>query len=535
MVMPPPDMGGMPPPDMGGMPPPPEGMPPGGIGGLPAGGPPPGPPPGMPPMQMANGGFVQYFRDGSDEEGVTQVDESSSGFANLPIELKQQAKDEVVSFLTRRPSDIPALKSLAEQRAKDYAEILGSDRKSTQAQMLLELGQRAFGYAANVDDQGRPLRGGQLARLAGAVRTLPTALGKYTTELEKEDRALKLAGIQAAEKEREAIRDANAKLIESQRKTFTEIAKKSGGADSLFGKGAWEWKIVNTPGLLAKYASGETDDEETNLVDSAITKLSQPRIETRIDPDTNLPYQVSVPPPVPGFVTQARDARRSGGVPAAAAPAAAAPSVGGAAAAQPSAPTAQLGSGLLPPSLRGPRPTVEAPGTPGALPERTLWSESARITGPGAVTAGAVSRIPGLGAPFPEVTQAQSLARQEVENLVEAFLKSGRAPVAEQERLRALYSVGPQFFDDPAAYRDRLIAIDEEIAKEINLSKAQAFDETLDSTVRKNAREFLSSAEKFRSSLGVPIRIYTQEDAAKLPPGTQYLWQGKFPAVRGGK
>jgi hypothetical protein len=151
------------------------------------------------------------------------------------------------------------------------------------------------------------------------------------------------------------------------------------------------------------------------------------------------------------------------------------------------------------------------------------------------VTAGAVSRIPGLGAPFPEVTQAQSLARQEVENLVEAFLKSGRAPVAEQERLRALYSVGPQFFDDPAAYRDRLIAIDEEIAKEINLSKAQAFDETLDSTVRKNAREFLSSAEKFRSSLGVPIRIYTQEDAAKLPPGTQYLWQGKFPAVRGGK
>ena len=535
MGMPPPDMGGMPPPDMGGMPPPPEGMPPGGIGGLPAGGPPPGPPPGMPPMQMANGGFVQYFRDGSDEEGVTQADESSSGFANLPIELKQQAKDEVVSFLTRRPSDIPALKSLAEQRAKDYAEILGSDRKSTQAQMLLELGQRAFGYAANVDDQGRPLRGGQLARLAGAVRTLPTALGKYTTELEKEDRALKLAGIQAAEKEREAIRDANAKLIESQRKTFTEIAKKSGGADSLFGKGAWEWKIVNTPGLLAKYATGKTDDEETNLVDSAITKLSQPRIETRIDPDTNLPYQVSVPPPVPGFVTQARDARRSGGVPAAAAPAAAAPSVGGAAAAQPSAPTAQLGSGLLPPSLRGPRPTVEAPGTPGALPERTLWSESARITGPGAVTAGAVSRIPGLGAPFPEVTQAQSLARQEVENLVEAFLKSGRAPVAEQERLRALYSVGPQFFDDPAAYRDRLIAIDEEIAKEINLSKAQAFDETLDSTVRKNAREFLSSAEKFRSSLGVPIRIYTQEDAAKLPPGTQYLWQGKFPAVRGGK
>jgi hypothetical protein len=118
---------------------------------------------------------------------------------------------------------------------------------------------------------------------------------------------------------------------------------------------------------------------------------------------------------------------------------------------------------------------------------------------------------------------------------VEAFLKSGRAPVAEQERLRALYSVRPKFFDDPAAYRDRLVAIDEEIAKEINLARSQAFDDKLSPTIRQNAREFLSSAEKFRSSLGVPIRVYTKEDAAKLPPGTEYLWQGRIPAVRGGK
>lgn len=531
---------------------PPTPVPPGGIGDMAPGmmppGPPPGPPPGMPPLQMARGGIVQRFSEGSDEEGVTQADESSSSFADLPVELRQKAKDEVVSFLTKQTLNVPALRSLAEQRAREYADILGSDRRSTQAQMLLELGQRAFGYAANVDEQGRPLRGSPLARLAGAVRTLPTAIGKYTADIEKEDRALKLAGIQAAEKEREAIREANSKLIESQRRTFTEIVKKSGGTDSLFGKGAWEWKIVNTPGLLARYAAGETDDEQTNLVDSAIAKLSQPRIETRVDPDTNLPYPVSVPAVLPGFVTQARDARRSG-ITRAAAPAA--PSAKGTAVApaavgsgiRPTAPSgegllpgvATTGGGTLPPSMRGPRPTVEAAGTPGALPGRTLWSESARITGPGAVTKGAISRIPGLGGTYPEVTQAQNLARQEVENLVEAFLKSGRAPVAEQERLRALYSVGPQFFDDPAAYRDRLIAIDEEIAKEINLAKGQAFNDQLDSTTRKNAREFLSSAEKFRSSLGVPIRIYTQEDAAKLPAGTEYLWQGRFPAVRGGK
>jgi hypothetical protein len=295
---------------------------------------------------------------------------------------------------------------------------------------------------------------------------------------------------------------------------------------------------------LARYAAGETDDEQTNLVDSAIAKLSQPRVETRTDPVNNMPYTVNVPPTLPSFVTQARDARQGLAAPVtpkAAGRTEAAPAAAGSGI-QPAAPsgtgilpgTPTAGGGVLPPSMRGPQPTVEAPGTPGALPGRTLWSESARITGPGAVAAGAVSRIPGLGAPFPEVTQAQNLARQEVENLIEAFLKSGRAPVAEQERLRSLYSVGPQFWDDPAAYRDRLIAIDEEIGKEINLAKGQAFNPELPVETVKNARSFLSTAEKFRSTLGVPVRVYTKEDAARLPPGTQYLWQGRIPAVRGG-
>jgi hypothetical protein len=568
MGMPPPEMGmppGMPPEGMMPPGPPPGGMPPPGMmpppGAMPPG-PPPGPPPGMPPLQMARGGIVQRFSEGStraavtpaedaaDEEGVTPYEESSSGFADLPMELRQRARDEVVSFLTRQPVAVPALRPLAKARAKEYADILGSNKEATQAQLLLELGQRAFGYAANVDEQGRPLKGSQFARLAGAVRTLPGTVAKYAGEIQKEDRALKLAGIQAAEKEREAVRDANTKLIENQRKSFTEIVKKSGGTDSLFGKGAWEWKVVNTPNLLARYAAGETDDEQTNLVDSAITKLSQPRVETRVDPVNNQPYTVNIPPALPSFVTQARDVRKGLAAPVApraagraeTAPAAEAATAAAGSGIQPAAPSGTgilpgsptASGGLLPPSMRGPRPTVEAPGTPGALPGRTLWSESARITGPGAVAAGAVSRVPGLGAPFPEVTQAQNLARQEVENLIEAFLKSGRAPVAEQERLRALYSVGPQFWDDPAAYRDRLIAIDEEIGKEINLAKRQAFDPDLPVETVRNARSFLSTAEKFRGTLGVPIRVYTKEDAAKLPPGTQYLWQGKIPAVRGG-
>jgi hypothetical protein len=174
-------------------------------------------------------------------------------------------------------------------------------------------------------------------------------------------------------------------------------------------------------------------------------------------------------------------------------------------------------------------------GQAGALPQRGgIWGMSGKITGPAAVTAEVISGIPGLGAPFPEVTQAQNLAKQEVENLIEAFIKSDRAATTEQERLRKLYDIGPKFFDDPAALRDRLIAIDEEIAKEIDLAARQAYNTELPPDTRSKARSFLSAAEKFRTSLGVPVRIYTEEDAKQLPIGTQYLWQGRIPAIRRG-
>jgi hypothetical protein len=158
---------------------------------------------------------------------------------------------------------------------------------------------------------------------------------------------------------------------------------------------------------------------------------------------------------------------------------------------------------------------------------------SKNITGPGAAGAAAISSIPLLGGSFPEVTQARNLAQQEVENLVEAFIKSKGAGIKEQERLRSVYSVGPRVIDDPAAYRDRLIAIDEELGRDINLAKKMAFDESLSSEDRQAARRTLTLGEKLRANLGVPIRIYTVEERNKLDPGTPYLWEGKFPSIRG--
>ena len=545
------------PPGMGAAPPMPPGapaLPPGGIAGLGAGAPPM--PPGQPPLQMAKGGIVQRFSDGSDEEGVT-----APGQATYPPELVERAREEITKYLASQPLTVPSLESQVRLREPIYKQLLGTaDRGVVQGQMLFDVAQAGLNLAAGVDAEGKPLRGAQspVSRFAAAFSKVPGQIGARAAELQKDERALRLAAIQAGEKDISTIREQNTKLIESQRKLFSDILKSSN--TSMFGKGDWHWNVVNRPGLLANWAAGKTSEAQDTLIDSAINRFEErarPRREQRTDPDTSLPYSVEVPgSPMPPFVQQAIDARKNllGATGAVVAPPGgrgAAPAAGGApapaAAATPTAaPEARTVRPETTPSMAG-QPGAALPAAPGggpgtgatqagALPSRSLWGTSSLITGPVSRTLGAVSGVPGLGDPFPLITQAQNLASQEVENLVEAFLKSGRAPVAEQERLRNLYSVGPKFWDDPAAYRSRLISIDEEIGREMNKASNEAYNDQLASKDRQNARQFLQAAEKFRSSLGVPVRIYTAEDPVykTLPAGAEYLWQGTIPMRKGG-
>lgn len=528
------------PPEMGMPPAMPPGMPP--EMGMPPGMPPemaaaPPMPPGMPPMNMARGGFVQRFSEGSDEDAVTPVETDASSF---PPELVSQSQREMLRFLAQQPLKTPSLREAMESRMPVYRELLGGDsREMTQGQTLLDIGQGFFNLAANRGPQGEVLRGSGVSRLAGAFRGVPAQIAARAGELGKQEQAVKLAALQAGEKDIENIRAQNVKLIESQRKTFTDIAKASG--KGIFGKGDWQWSVINTPNLIASWSVGQTTPEQDNLIESAIAVLNTPIVETRVDPVTKQPYQATRRPELPAFLKQAIEARSAfkpaapaapAVAPTPAAPAAPAAEVSPVAAA-PAPRVTELGTGIAPTgALPGPLPTT---GETGAIPQRGgIWGMSGKITGPGARVAGAISGFPGLGAPFPEVTQAQNLAKQEVENLIEAFIKSDKAAVDEQKRLRELYDIGPKFFDDPAALRDRLIAIDEEIAKEIDLTARQAYNTELAPDTRAKARDFLSAAEKFRSSLGVPIRVYTEEQAKELPPGTEYLWQGKIPARRGG-
>jgi len=510
-------------------------------GAAPAGAMPPGamPPGDMPPVAMARGGIVQRFQAGSGESGVTPVDdeEPAPGAAPLMVyspELVDAARKASADLLKRAPAVVPNLATATQARLPEYQRLLGANKGPSEAQMLFELGQRAFGFAGNVDEGGRPLRGGFFSRLASATKTLPTAIGRQVEAMDKIDRQIKLLAVQQGEKDIDQVVAQNTKLLEQKRALFSDVLKADarvqaekmkGLSGSIWGKGDWEWRIVNMPGMLDRYAAGQTDDKETRLIDSAITKFKTPRYETRIDPDSKMPYTVQVPATLPGFVTAAEAARKKLGLPVSATPA-----------------LAPAGTAVVPgtpPGTPAAAPGATPPGAPAAAAEAapaaqgsSLWRDRFDISGPASAAFATVSKIPGLGDPMANLTLARQNAELKAERLIEALLKSAQGSVREQERLAGVINIRPSAFTDPDVYGTRLIALGRTLQEGIQELDAQSLSDGLEgrpkltADQRTDARQRAMNYRKIYAELGLPPAVYSEADIKRYPPGTEVLVNG---------
>lgn len=569
---PPPGMPPMPPDAGAGAPPPPGD---GGIaalmagmgGGAPGGAPGGMPPADMPPVAMARGGYVQHFQTGSDESGVTPAGNQSASDEPLlayPADLVETARANTAQLINQRPAPVPSLENAMKTRLPEYQRLLAPDRRASEAQMLLELGQRAFGFAANTDEGGRPLRGSFLARAAGAVKTLPAMMGKRIEEMDRIDRQIKTLALQQGEKDVDQVVGQNTELLKRKTDLFKEVLrsqarleaeKLKGMGASIFGKGDWEWNVVNQANLLDRYAKGETTDVENNLVSSAITKLGMPRIETRIHPVTKVPYTVEIPGTKPDFVERAEAARRALSLPTAAVPVMSgpgggtvrlspqgsivAPGAGGAqGAGAPAAPAggAVPGPGGAPAAVapgaagQGPRPTGAQ--SPGAF---TLWGSRFNIAGPVAAAVAAGSSVPGLGDPAPAVTLARKNAELLAERLKEAMLKSVAGSVWEQKNIDKVASLKPSATTDPDVYGTRLIALGNSLREGIeSYRKMGADDSPLSPEDKARAREKTMEYQKFLGQLGLPPAAYSQDELNRLFQRgyKEVLWHGVRPIRR---
>ena len=569
-MMPPPPM---PPEMMGGMPPqgmPPQGMPPemmggmppeaamGGIGALPTD---QGPGPEMgAPVMMAMGGPVQYFRDGSDEDGVTPAGDTSSFSGVFSPDVIQAAREQVLSSLNRAPMPTPDLASEVEKRTPLYEKLLGVDPRQSQAQLLFELGQRAFNYGANVDDQGRPLYGSQAARLAGAVRTLPGAMGQITGQMDQQRRAVRSAALQASEKDIQDIRARNAKLVETQTKLWQEIAKSAGKGMS-FGAGTEGVAWSTLTKLAPDYAAGTLPENQARMFESSLAIVSKPVQYT--DPYTG--NTMLREPVIPDFIKSAVKARSqlSNLTPTVTAPgldsaiptersavAVAEPGSGERAKQEDIArrfntAKAQFEAGTMPQAeydtlvatlneeSKQLKASIEAPkGTPkkGEIPGRTIWGSTDLIAGPVPALATGVARVvPGVA---PEMQQARSFVTSAVNDLVSNLRTNDRFSETERKEIKNEIDIGPRFFDNPDSLRNRIIGIDEFLRKKLTDASAQISDPSLPVKIRQDATDRATDIQKFLSTLGVPVRVYSLEDVKALPTGTPFLWNGTEPRTK---
>jgi hypothetical protein len=534
----PPMMGGapgMPPP---GMPPMPEGAggpPPPGQGGIAelmaglggAGGPPPGAPPGA-PIAMARGGPVQNFQTGSSEDGVTPADDAADDASSIPPagtyprDLVERARANMTTMLAQKPITVPDLAKTSAERAAMYGKIMGDNTESRQAQMLLSLGQRAFGFGANVDEQGRPLRGSFLSRAAGATRTLPGEMAGFIAQTDKEQRQLKLLGLQAAEKEAEVAKAGNLKIMETQRKFYADILKseaKPKAAKPPFGTGREAGALELFVKMAPDYAKGLTTEEQDRYFQTAVSDYTRPTQIQVTDPITGALSLRSQQNPLPDFVRTALKLRGSA-PPVAATPAGALPATPG------TVPAAATGA------AEGETPVAGAPAATPAPAPRTIWNQSTFIAGPVPAAQAAVARVPGLGGVAPDVQQARAFVNGAVRELVKNLQNSPVFAQREREAIEGEVDIGPRFFDDPEGLRNRMIGVDDFLATKIREADAFAKSEEATSKARGEALNTVQAITNFRKIMGVPMKVYSIEEVQKLPPGTSFLWNGTQQRVR---
>ena len=469
----------------------PPAMPAGGIASLPQG--------DSVPLQMNKGGIVQYFQDGSDEEGVTPV--SNSPFSN---DVASQYRDEVQAYITnlmnQTPMAVPSLQQSMQERLPMYERLLGTgDKDSMRAAMLFDIAQTALGYAGNVGPQGQPLRGSAAARLAGAASALPGQIGARLAAQQKQDQAVRLAALQAAEKDVQAVREANLDLTKEQRSLMSSLARSpTGSTSSAFGSSMEGRARAFVTENYDLYAQGTLSPEEKAQFEMAVSILQQPRTET--DPITGLPVRIT--PTLPAFV---EDALAAAGMPAGQ----------GAVATQTTAPGEQAGEEQ---ALLQRNPLSVAPRTDSYYePGMPSLFNAATAVGPLPALKSFAFQTPILNmvatSDAGNVTQGRQFI-DAVKNALTAGFQAGtdRFSNTERQQLLADLNVLASVIDTPEAFQTRLFALDDALQGFQEMALSTYRNTGMPAEDRRAAAQKLADIHEIRALVGTPLHISGTSD-----------------------
>jgi hypothetical protein len=470
-------------------------------------------------------GLPEYFTE-EDVDAVSTPGAAATG--TYSPEAVSQARTYMDQFLNQRPTPIPTLEEGIKARQPIYSRLLGGEdqKQMSQARILFDIAQRGLNFAGNVDDQGRPVRGSGVQRFAQSFRTLPTSIGQETKYMDEVERAARLAAFQATEKEIDSTRAANIKLLDTQRKAFSDIIKQDGGG--AFGK-SLTGRIANmfSSDLVTKFAKGETSPEQDRQFVTAVTQYTQP-VESR-DPVTgNIMMRK---PELPSHVSLAIQTRnlKPGAM------------IAGEGAAKPALPTTQVGA--IPTTTdmaqrsvadaAGPgeraAPTTNVPAATeiaGGGP-KTMWEQTSNFAGPVPKIASTVAKVPGFGDLAPEMQQAVTFVNAAKRDLIKNLQNNPRFPEGERKAIESEIDIGANLIDNPAAVRNRMIAIDDFLFKRQQNEERASKDSSLPVATRQAALQASNELGNFRVTMGVPVRATSIDQVKALQPGTKFIWEGQ--------
>jgi hypothetical protein len=548
--------GGPPPPAGGDMaallaaagPPPGGGMAPGGM--MPGGPPPEGPmigpdgqpipPEGMPPIQMYRGGEVQRFSNGSldpdgEEDDETQKDDSTDyGTSSYSADQVEDARRRLMSLVSQRQLPEPDIKKLALEREKLYTDVLGEDKNMQQAQLLFALAQKGLQFAGNVDARGQPLRGSPASRFAAVASELPGEINKFISDSDKRGNTIRLAALEAAERDATNIRSQNVRLIDAQRRAYGSLARQ--GTGEKYPASKWFMDMIYRPGNLNAWADGELSSDLDTKMEQAVNSLIADSTE-RI---TYEPYKDSMnvdqvrQVKIPGYklprAVQEAIARRqvllsSGWRPMDASPTSGA-LIGDDATSLPSDEAALEGGA----ASVGAAPVGAAPGAGTTLPApqkiRTLWEDAHFLSDVDVGLGFIAQNVPPLSDMSSEAQIAQRNFTQQINNLVTALSNSPRFAEAERQDIKEELGLGLSVFTGAAALRNNFMGLYRVLRQDLQDAQRDARNPELSGDFRKQRQMSAVTIDDFLKIM-MPPPIYTIDDYKKLPVGSSFLRREK--------
>jgi hypothetical protein len=146
----------------------------------------------------------------------------------------------------------------------------------------------------------------------------------------------------------------------------------------------------------------------------------------------------------------------------------------------------------------------------------------------GTYAASQLARVPLLGA-FSSNEGVRRQAGLITEGLIEASLKNSRAPVDEQNRLRALVSVSPTI-SDPEKYRSDLVGIANTLYREYRDAVTTMNSGTSTQTMRNEARQKAQATTNLLNQIVPPVYdVATLNRKLTTPDGTEYTFLQSLP------